>query len=373
MASGDDDIGDDDASPIGPPPPLADRTWRHPAEIAIAARRDRRRRRNRRWAGVALGSAVSGGILASMTLGGDASSPSPRAPVAAAAAATTTPTEADRQADWAHDVTVAARAATVSVRSDTGTVPIAHAVALGHDGFIVTSGRALGDHTTFIVSAQDGSTHRAELLGHDPDTDVAVLVIGTTLPAAPTADDAPTTGDQVAVVEGTDTARADTVAYDTVIAETDAGDALIGLFSLTGSKYETLAGSPIVDGDGAVIGITAHTSERHAAAAVPIGVASRVADEIIESGRAAHAWLGVSLVDVGPAVVTAVASDSPAAMAGIEVDDLIKAVDDQPVDDAAALVGALLALEPGHRVEIAVDRQGEALTLWFELGARQAD
>ena len=134
-----------------------------------------------------------------------------------------------------------------------------------------------------------------------------------------------------------------------------------------------MAGSPIVDADGAVTGITAHTSSSDAAAGVPIGVASRVAADIIESGGVAHPWLGVSLADVGPAVVTAVVPDGPAALAGIEPGDLIQAVDAAPIDDAAALVAALLGLEPGHRVELDVDRSGEALTVWFELGARPVD
>lgn len=367
VASGDDDTADDGVAYTGPPPPISERTWRHPAEYALGARRDRRRRRNRRLLGLAVGSAVGGGLFLTLTLGGETTSPTDAAPLATA---DPDPPELDPTTGWAHDVTVDARSSMVTVHHGSASTTIAHAVAIGREGFLITSRRALGDGTTFVVHTQAGTSHTAELVGGDATTDIAVLAIDATVPMALTATEAPAPGDQVAVVEDTTGARADAVARDTMIAEADDGEPLVGLFSLTVSKGDTIAGSPIVDGDGAIVGIAAHTSSDHAAAGVPIDVVARVADEIIDSGRVSHAWLGVSLTDVGPAVVTDVAADGPAAGAGIAIGDLIKAVEGVKVDDAAALVAALLVLEPGHRVQLAVDRDGEALTLWFDLGAR---
>ena len=373
MVSGDDDIGDDSVSQHGgPPPPIAERTWRHPAEYALEARRAHRRRRTRRLAGLAVGSAVGAGLVASIGFRTDPGAVGDTAAVTTITAAPGAESD-DPLADWANDVSADARASTVLVQSASGTSVIALAVAIGPDGFLVTSSRALGDQTSFVVHTQAGATHTAELLGGDPDTDVAVLEVHGAVPRATTALAAPAAGDPVAIVDGSHTARADAVAHDTVIAEADDGGPLVGLFSLSDATTGTMAGSPIVDADGAITGIAAHTSSTDAAAGVPIGVATRIAADIIESGGVAHPWLGVSLADVGPAIVTAVAADGPASPAGIEPGDLIQAVDAEPIDDAAALVAALLGLEPGHRVELDIDRSGEARTVWFELGARPVD
>ncbi|MDG1877825.1 MAG: PDZ domain-containing protein [Acidimicrobiales bacterium] len=373
MVSGDDDIGDDSVSwHGGPPPPMADRTWQHPAEYAREARRLHRRHRARRLRILALGSVVGAGLVASISLRTNPETVGESATIATVTD-TTGPEAVDPLTNWANEISARARASTVVVQSPTGTAAIALAVAIGPDGFLVTSSRALGDQTSFVVHTQAGTIHTAELLGGDADTDIAVLTVDGTIRSALIAISGPVAGDPVAIIDAFNTARPDEITHDTVIATADDGEPLIGVFSLSHATTDAISGAPVVNADGAVTGITAHTSRADVIVGVPIAVAARVAADLIESGGVAHPWLGVSLADVGPAIVTAVVADGPASRAGITPNDLIQAVDGEPIDDAAALVAALLGLEPGHRVELDVDRSGEALTVWFDLGARPVD
>ncbi len=351
---------------------MADRTWQHPAEYAREARRLHRRHRARRLAILALGSVVGAGLVASISLRANPDTVGESATIASVTD-TTGPESVDPLTNWANEISARTRASTVVVQSATGTAALALAVAIGPDGFLVTSSRALGDQTSFVVHTQAGTIHTAELLGGDADTDIAVLTVDGTIRSALIALSGPVAGDPVAIVDAFNTARPDEITHDTVIATADDGEPLIGVFSLSHATTDAIAGAPVVNADGAVTGITAHTSRADVIVGVPIAVAARVAADLIESGGVAHPWLGVSLADVGPAIVTAVVADGPASQAGIAPNDLIQAVDGEPIDDAAALVAALLGLEPGHRVELDVDRSGEALTVWFDLGARPVD
>lgn len=75
----------------------------------------------------------------------------------------------------------------------------------------------------------------------------------------------------------------------------------------------------------------------------------------------------------GGALIQYVEPQSPADQAGIQVGDLITAVDDQQVDAANPLDKVLLRFKPGDRVEVTVQRGGEERTLRVTLGARPDD
>jgi S1-C subfamily serine protease len=367
-----DDIDDGEPQQFGPRPPIAERMWQHPAEFALEARQVQRRRRDRRLAFLALGSVLGAGVITSIGFRSD-DRPLGASPPVIAITDTTQADAIDPLVVWAHEVTGLARTSTLIVHSPDDPNVLALALAVGPDGFLVTSRRALGDRASFVVHTPAGTTHTAELRGSDARTDIAVLEIDGTTVGVVTALTPPDTGDLVAVVDGFDSARSAKVISATGIARTDDGDPLVGFFSLSTANNDAMAGSPIVDADGAVAGIAAHVSNTDTATGVPIGVVRRVATAIIESGGVAHPWLGVSLAEPGPAIVTAVVSDGPASLAGIAPLDVIKALGGEPTHSAAALVAALLELEPGHTVELHIDRNGETLTVWFDLGAQPVD
>ena len=106
-----------------------------------------------------------------------------------------------------------------------------------------------------------------------------------------------------------------------------------------------------------------------------------IADQLVESGTAQHAWLGVSLaeraatVTVGDvtregAQVAQVTDGAPAAAAGVQAGDVITAVDGQTVDGYESLTATIRGKAVGSTVELTVVRDGTQQTLKATLTAR---
>ncbi|MFE3475977.1 trypsin-like peptidase domain-containing protein [Streptomyces bacillaris] len=114
--------------------------------------------------------------------------------------------------------------------------------------------------------------------------------------------------------------------------------------------------------------------------AIPINQGKRVAEELINTGRATHPVIGVTLdmkftgdgakvgtkgADDGPAVT----KDGPAAKAGIRSGDVITAVQGQRVHSGEELIVKIRAHRPGDRLELRLTRGGEELTITLTLGS----
>jgi len=273
---------------------------------------------------------------------------------------------------WAHDVSAGARVSTVDIRTTDGTAVVAVAVAI-HHGHLLTSSRALGDGASFVVLLEGGTSIGASLVGRDPATDIAVLSFDGTLSPAEITTEPVRAGDPVAVVGPGGRARADTVASPATVASTGDGDTLVGVVSLT-KPAGLEAGGPVVDAEGAVVGIVAATAPDAAAAVVPVAVATRIAEQLIADGAATHAWLGVRVVDAdGRIVVEAVDPAGPAASAGVRSGDLIITLGGVGVDQSAALIARLWTYRPGTWVTVGVERDGEVAEHELELGSAPAD
>src|SRR5262249_32061981 len=125
-------------------------------------------------------------------------------------------------------------------------------------------------------------------------------------------------------------------------------------------------GAPIVDSQGAVIGI-ATASAQSAEFATPVDWARQVATQLLTTGRVVPAWLGVAGHDLpttgataisvpGAPVVDKVYESSPASSAGIKVGDLIVAVNGRVITTMGALVMAVHAWPVGAPVVLDVRR-----------------
>jgi putative serine protease PepD len=106
--------------------------------------------------------------------------------------------------------------------------------------------------------------------------------------------------------------------------------------------------------------------------AIPVGEARRVADELIATGKASHASLGVQVGDDanGPgAQLVGVTSGGPAAAAGVPAGAVVTKVDNQVIDDAEALVAAVHTKAPGDTVSLSyLDPTGVSRTAQVVLG-----
>ena len=290
-------------------------------------------------------------------------------------------------------------------------------------GHILTNNHVVAGASRIQVTLADGRIYSATLTGTDPATDLAVIQI----------DDAPddltiaTLGDSSTLVSGEDvmaignplglssTATTGIIsALDRPVVTTqgeenqdDSGSGglggLLGQKSTTSTQVYTNAiqidaainpgnsGGPLFDETGSVIGITSSIATMSNSGsgqsgsigigfAIPINLARKVADQLIESGTATHAYLGVSIGDGAGeadgtmragAEVGDVESGSPADDAGLKSGDVITAIDGKTVSQAAALTGFVRQYSSGDTVALTVIRDGKETTVEVTLAERK--
>ncbi len=109
--------------------------------------------------------------------------------------------------------------------------------------------------------------------------------------------------------------------------------------------------------------------------AIPIDQARRVADELIKTGKATQAMIGVTVPsqdNADGATVMDVTADGPAAKAGIPKGAVITKVDDRVVADGDSLIAAVRSHAPGDRVSITYSDGGQTKTVDVTLGTAAA-
>lgn len=150
------------------------------------------------------------------------------------------------------------------------------------------------------------------------------------------------------------------------------------------------SGGPLVDASGQVIGVNssiASTSDGSGQAgsiglgfAIPGNEVKRVADELVQTGKAEHARLGVTMTSESgtatangttrqAAVVADVASGGAASAAGLQKGDAITAVDGTPVTSAESLTAQIRSRAPGDTVTLQVVRNGQQQDIPVKLGS----
>ena len=257
-------------------------------------------------------------------------------------------------------------------------------VVLSADGEILTNAHVVENATAIRVRLPgDTEPTEATLIAADAGNDLALLQIKASdlLPAtfAPTSEVA--LGDEVVAIgfaldlDGDPTATLGIVsALDrTIITEEGALDGLIQTDAAISSGN---SGGPLADAQARIVGInTAVARSDITTAATNVGFAIS-SDEVLsvlddlrqsEGGEPRReGFLGVSLddrTDGGQgAVITEVTADSPASDAGIEVGDVVVAVDDAATDGSAGVIAAIRDHSPGDEVSVVVVRGGDEQT-----------
>lgn len=395
----------DDGVEFRPPLPLEDRIWRHPSEVANAgstaptgtATSERRAPRILAVASVSalIGATLSLGIVAAL----GAFSPDTRVVERNVAVQPVTSLGGDPLAEI-----VARTGPTVAaVRVDRGATSVAgSAVVLRSDGHLLTNAHLVEGAEQISVRFHEGPTTAARVVGIDASTDIAVLRVDVPdlEPAALGTAATVEVGSRAVALGAVDTAGWSTEVTTGIISsldrrvQTSDGHALHGMMIVDVGLAYGAAGGPLLDGSGAVIGITVGAPDIADSPApsvagggfciaTPIDVASRVADQIIEHGRPRHVWLGIEGSDLeadvastmgvaGGAEVGRVLAESPAALAGLVSGDVIVGVDDEPVDSMSALIAVLRAHDPDDEVTVQVRRGDELLTMRVVLAEKDA-
>ncbi len=262
-------------------------------------------------------------------------------------------------------------------------------VIIEADGYILTNHHVIERAERILVKLADGRTLRAEVVGSDPDTDIALLKVDGKgrLPAAPLGDsDTLRVGEWVCAI-GNPLAYEHTVTVGVV--------SYIGrkLFDKSLDNYiQTDAainfgnsGGPLINTRGEVIGINTAISSRasNIGFAVPVNQARSVLPQLKQFGRVARGYIGVALKDVDPdlqrslnlgrargALVQDVTEGSPGERAGLRPYDLITAVEGRAVSTNDELIRRISSMSPGNPVRLDVVRDGRSVALTVKLAER---
>ncbi|MBV8760916.1 MAG: PDZ domain-containing protein [Deltaproteobacteria bacterium] len=245
------------------------------------------------------------------------------------------------------------------------------------DELVVTSNFHTPDRTKVGIPTGDGNLdfRDAEVIGRDPGTDVALLrVAGGGLTAAKLREiDGLAIGNlALAIGRPGRTARASLRAVGVLgpEVETPHGGKLDRYVESDRQIPRGFAGGPLVDVDGAVIGMNTRTLLRGADIAVPVVTLRRIVAELQAHGGIRKGYLGVGAYPSGQgALVASVEDGGPAATAGILVGDVIAELDGEAVSGPDTL-RSVLASRPGKQVKVAVIRAGQRQEIEVTLGAQ---
>ncbi|MCQ0969847.1 Do family serine endopeptidase [Paracoccus sp. TK19116] len=259
------------------------------------------------------------------------------------------------------------------------------------EGFIVTNNHVIDGADEIEIEFYSGERLPAEVIGTDPNTDIAVLKVDSPdpLPFVEFGDsDSARVGDWVLAL-GNPLGQGFSASTGIVSARNRELSGTYDDYLQTDAAINRgNSGGPLFDMNGRVVGVnTAILSPSGGSIGIGFSMASNVVssvvDQLREYGETRRGWLGVKIQDVTPdmaeamglaaengAMVTDV-PEGPARDAGMEAGDVITSFDGGEVEDTRSLVRRVADAPAGEAVEVIVQRNGEPMTLSVTLGRRE--
>ena len=251
-------------------------------------------------------------------------------------------------------------------------------------GDIVTNDHVVSGSSSVSVKLSDGSTYKATVVGADPSTDVAVLHVDAPssklVPLALADSSKVSIGDGVVAIgnpfglDGTVTSGIVSAVNREIVAPDETP--IEGALQTDAAINHGNSGGPLLDLQGDVIGVTSQIQSDSGGNdgvgfAVPSNTVRSIATQLISTGKAQHALLGVSVktASTGGVTVSQVSSGSAAASAGLKAGDVITAVDGTNVATAEKLRALIAGHKPGDAVTLTIQRGGSPKTLTATLGS----
>ena len=257
-------------------------------------------------------------------------------------------------------------------------------------GYVVTNNHVIAEATSVAIVLEDGRELEAQVIGSDDKVDLALLKVEAEAPLPHLTfgdSDAVRVGDWTIAV-GNPFGLGGTVTAGIVSArgrDINSGpyDDYLQLDTAINSGN---SGGPTFDVDGNVIGInTAIYSPSGGNVgigfAIPANLAAPLIEQLKEQGYISRGWLGVQIQNVTPliaesldlgaasgALVAQVTPASPAAVAGLEVGDVITALEGEPIGTVRDLTRRVALAKPGEPQALTVWRKGDESTLTVALG-----
>ncbi|WP_028621850.1 Do family serine endopeptidase AlgW [Pseudomonas sp. Ant30-3] len=265
-------------------------------------------------------------------------------------------------------------------------------VIMSPEGYLLTNNHVTSGADQIVVALKDGRETLARVIGSDPETDLAVLKIDLkNLPSITVGrSDNIRIGD-VALAIGNPFGVGQTVTMGIISAT---GRNQLGL-----NNYEDFiqtdaainpgnSGGALVDANGNLTGINTAIFSKSGGSqgigfAIPVKLAMEVMKSIIEHGQVIRGWLGIEVQPLTqelaesfglsgrPGIVVAgIFRDGPAQKAGLQLGDVILAIDGEPAGDGRRSMNQVARIKPTDKVTILVMRNGKEINLTAEIGLR---
>ena len=263
-------------------------------------------------------------------------------------------------------------------------------VIVSADGYVLTNNHVVAGADEIEVVLHDDRKLKGEVVGTDPQTDLAVVKIAAEglTPAAIGDSDQIKVGQWV-LAAGNPFGLQRTISAGIVSA--------VGRSNMGITDYEQFiqtdaainpgnSGGPLIDLQGRVLGINTAIASRGGGSngvgfAVPANMARRVMEQIVTGGKVVRGWLGLMIgpltpelaksfgyAGAGGILVQDVVADGPAKQAGLQNGDIIVERDGKPVRDSSAFRNEIAQAAPGTRVSLKVWRAGANRTIEVALG-----
>ncbi len=265
-------------------------------------------------------------------------------------------------------------------------------VILTHDGYIATNNHVITGADSIIVALKDGRESLAQVIGVDPDTDLAVLKIN--LPDLPSI-----------TLSSSDTIRVGDVALAIGNPFGVGQTVTMGIISATGrnqlglNTYEDFiqtdaainpgnSGGALINAYGNLIGINTAIFSKSGGSqgigfAIPTSQAKLVMQDLIEHGRVIRGWMGVEVQEMTPQlaesfglqesrglIIAGIFRNGPAHLGGLQPGDIMLEIDEQPIINSHNSMNSVAHMPPGTIITVKVWRNGQYLTLNIEIAER---
>ncbi|CAG0906205.1 unnamed protein product [Cyprideis torosa] len=262
---------------------------------------------------------------------------------------------------------------------------------INKEGYILTNYHVVSDADEITVTLNDNTKVEAELVGTDPQSDIALIKIdhGNNLPFLPLGDsDKMKVGEWVIAI-GNPFGLDQTVTVGVISAK---GRSKVGL-----NEYENFiqtdaainpgnSGGPMLNIYGEVVGINSALYSRTGGYmgigfAIPVNMVKAIKDQLMNNGKVIRGWLGVVIQDVNEdlaqsfglekargILISEVQKDSPADKAGIEQGDIIVSLNGVELKNSSDLRNRVAMVVPGTKTDVGIIRNGKEQSIKVKIG-----
>ncbi|MGE8690478.1 MAG: DegQ family serine endoprotease [Achromobacter sp.] len=262
------------------------------------------------------------------------------------------------------------------------------------DGIILTNAHVVQDAKEVTVKLTDRREFKAKVLGSDPQTDVAVIKIDAkNLPVVKVGDVNQLQVGEWVLAIGSPYGLENTATAGIVSAKGRSlpDDTSVPFIQTDVAVNPGNSGGPLFNDRGEVVGINSQIYSRTGgfqglSFSIPIDVAYKIKNQILEHGKVRHARLGVTVQEVNQdladsfkldsptgALVSSVEKGSAAAKAGLQPGDVVREIDGKTIVSSGDLASTITLASPGEKIKLDIWRNGAHKELVATLGGVPAD